>query len=167
MWRGSANSVRNIWSIDTWRIFDKIDRIAKSIQKDPNRSPRNLRKGLDGLIDAVIAAFGFTQYTFSQEEGAPIFDIGIDLEETMMRSSLLRSTLTVRDDAVKEDKILEALLLSVSSLNTYRHRYKGDFQVAGLIELLLLNESYPGSIAASLNRISKKFDSITPKAKRR
>ena len=155
MWRGAANSVRNIWSIDTWRIFDKIDRIAKRIQNDPNRSPRNLRKGLEELIDAVVAAFGFTQHTFSQEEGAPIFEIGVALEEAMMRSSLLRSTLTIREDASKEDKVLEAVLLSVSSLNTYRHRYQGEFQVAGVIELLLVNETYPGSIAASLDRIAK------------
>ena len=163
MWKRSANTIRNLWSTDTWRIFDKVDSINKEIQANQAISLRDLRQIMDDLIDAVVASFGFTQSTLSQEEGGPLFEVGIDLEDGMMRSALLRSALTVRQDNRVEEELLQAMLLATSSLNTYRHRYRATFQMPGVLELTLLNATYPGSLAAGLARLADNLDLLPQK----
>ena len=159
MWKGAANTIRNLWSADTWRIFDKVDQIRLGL-KGLNEvvNIRALRQKLDILIDAIVASFGFTRQTLSIEEGGPLFEIGVDLEDMLLRSSLFRSTLAVKQDGKVEDELLEALLLATGSLNTYRHRYRGQFQLAAVIELTLVDHTYPGSIAAALERLAENLD---------
>lgn len=157
MWKGASNNIRNIWSADTWRIVDKVDQIREKIQADEAGSLRNLRNDLDELIDAILAAFGFIQQTLSLEEGGPLFDIGVDFEDSIMQAALLRSTICVRHDGRVEDELFEAVLLATGSLNTYRHRYRGEFQLAGVIELTMVDDTYPGSIAAGLKRLGNQL----------
>ncbi len=162
MWKGAANAIRNHWSMDTWKIFDQVDSQWRFLRKDKSVDRRKMRTALDELVNGVAASLGFTLLSLSIEEGLPIFEIGIDLERSMMMASLLRSTLTVVQDKYIEDNLLETVLLNCESLITYRNRYRGFLRLDGVLELTLLDSTYPKSIAYRLQSLQKNLK-ILPK----
>lgn len=153
MLKGATNNIRNLWSEDTWRVLDKLHNISGELRSNPSQSIRSLRNKLDELLDATSASFGFIQRTLSIEAGGPLFEVGFEMEDGILKSSLMRSLLTVRQDDRVEDGILEAFLLTTGNLVTYRHRYRGDVQIIGVLELILLDRFYPGSLTVSLERL--------------
>ena len=153
MLRNSANNIRNIWSIETWRVLDKVSSICDELCADSSLSIRSIRKKLDELLDGISACFGFIQNTLSVEAGGPLHEIGVDLEDGIIRSALLRSALTFQLDERVEDELLETILLVTGNLSTYKHRYRGDIQIIGVLELILLDQYYPGSLTVSLSRL--------------
>lgn len=153
MWKNAANSVRDRWSMDAWRVFDELGATWEGLCNDTGVETRQLRTALDQLVHGIAALLGLIKATMSQEEGRPIFEIGQDLERSMLIVTLLRSTLVVsREEAVEED-LIEAVLTVNESLNTYRYRYRSFYQLPAALDLLLLDTTYPQSLAFSLQRL--------------
>ena len=155
MWKRAANMVRNHWSIDTWRIFDQVQNMWQDLSRDVPSGWRPIRNSLDALIVKVAASLGFTLGSLSVEEGRHIFDIGMDLERGMMIASLLRSTLTLKQDRFVEDSLLETVLLTTESLSTYRHRFRGRLQLESVLNLTLIDDTYQQSLAHILRNLQK------------
>jgi uncharacterized alpha-E superfamily protein len=75
-------------------------------------------------------------------------DMGRRLERALHTISLVRSTLSTTDGG--EGSVLEAVLEVAESSITYRRRYMSSLQAAPLLDLLLLDESNPRSLAFQL-----------------
>ncbi len=157
MWKRAANMVRNHWSTDTWRIFDQVETSWRDLCREVPSGWRPIRNGLDDLIVKVAASLGFTLGSLSVEEGRHIFDVGMELERGIMMASLLRATLTLSQNQMIEDSLMETVLLTTESLSTYRHRYRGHLQLESVLELALLDETYPQSLANVLSNLQKEL----------
>lgn len=155
MWKRAANMVRNHWSVDTWRVFDQVESMWRELSQNAPNDWRTIRSALDNLVNGVASSLGFTIGSLSVEEGRHLFDIGMDLEKCLLLASLLRATLPFKQDRVINDHIIENILLTTESLSSYRHRYRGHLQMAGLLELALLDNSYPQSLAFAVANLRR------------
>lgn len=109
------------------------------------------------LIDEVLMALsafagvGFDGLT--RGAGYRFADMGRRVERAHGTATLIESTLAeVRED---EDSLLLALLTLLDSTGAYRRRYRGALDVAAVIDLLVLDERNPRSVAFQLAALNE------------
>jgi len=170
MWRSGANTVRDRWTSDTWRIFDKTADDWNKLCTKPDIGMRKVRSALDKLVNNIAALIGLTQGSMSGEEGLPMLGIGMDLERGLQLTGLLRATIAVKNAPNIERNIIEAVLINNQSLTTYRYRYRNHFSLNSLLDLILLDTNYPPSLAFAINRLQRRLaqlPSVNPSGKLR
>ncbi len=160
MWKITANAIRDRWSPDIWRLFDKVEEAWEKLCEEPNVSMLKIRSALDELVYDLAALISLTQDSVSIEEGRSVFSIGMDLERGMQLAALLRATLTIRREESIEFSIMEAVLINNHSLTAYRYRNRHFLQLANVLDFILFDASYPQSIAFALDRLRKALSSL-------
>ncbi|MCB0638631.1 MAG: circularly permuted type 2 ATP-grasp protein [Lewinella sp.] len=160
MWKNGANAIRNRWSTDTWRIFDQVEEDWEHLMTDPSTNMLKIRSALDQLVYNISALVRLTHGSMSQEEGRSLFGIGMDLEYSLLMSAMLRATVVVKREPSIASSILEAILLNNHSLTTYRHRYRHYLQLDRVLDLILLDATYPQSMAFALQRLGHELDHL-------
>nr|AHG53047.1 COG2308 Uncharacterized conserved protein [uncultured bacterium B3TF_MPn1] len=152
-----AFNLRDLWSSDTWRIIDDIGELISSIE---NRRPTliSLHNDIDKIIDAFMAFAGVTQESMSHESGRFMFDLGKRLERGLQLVKLLRSLLTEYDSEHEELLNIEALMASQESLITYRRQFRLTGSAVAAINLLVLDQNHPRSVAYQLLKLQNHFD---------
>lgn len=164
LWKNSANAIRNRWSVDTWRIFDQVEEEWERLLAKPATSILKIRSALDRLVYNIAALVSLTHGSMSSEEGRALFSIGMDLERGLQMCALLRASVVVGREPVIESSILEAILLNNHSLTTYRHRYRHFLRLDRVLDLILLDTTYPQSMAFALQRLGNELERL-PKAR--
>ena len=149
----AAFSIRDLWSQDTWRSIDNIHRQWQQNVIDRPINVEELQDHLDDLITGIVAFTGLTTDSMTRETGWLILDSGRRLERAIVLISLLRSTMVTRHDEVLLSQVLEAVLFSNDSLNIYQRRYRSYIQHPMVLELLLLDETHPRSVAFQLKQL--------------
>jgi len=150
----AAFSIRDLWSQDTWRSVDNIQRrwqqrvIGNEINTD------QLPNHLDDLITGIVAFTGLTSESMTREAAWLMMDSGRRLERALALIALMRSTLALRHEDVLQNQVLEAVLVSTDSLTIYQRRYRSYIQLPLVLELLLLDETHPRSVAYQLHELS-------------
>ncbi len=150
----AAFSIRDLWSQDTWRGVDNIQRrwqqkvIGNEINVD------QLPNHLDDLITGIVAFTGLTSESMTREAAWLMMDSGRRLERALALIALMRSTLALRHEDVLQNQVLEAVLVSTDSLTIYQRRYRSYIQLPLVLELLLLDETHPRSVAYQLHELS-------------
>ena len=75
-----------------------------------------------------------------------LYDIGCKIEISQLLISKLRSLLTNKLDMILEYDVLDSLLNSYESYNSYRAYYKSSLKIGNVLEFLLFNTKYPKSL---------------------
>lgn len=150
----AAFNVRDLWSVDTWRVIDDIDEILQALQQ-PEMSFAALQDKLDALIGRLMAFFGQTQESMPHESGWYLFNIGRRMERALQLSNLFRHMLVQRSSEVVEHLTLEALLVNQESLSTHRRRYRAMQSPRTVFDLLLLDARHPRSIAYQVRKVNE------------
>jgi uncharacterized alpha-E superfamily protein len=150
----AAFSIRDLWSQDTWRSVDNIERRwqQKVIKNEINAE--QLQKHLDDLITGIVAFSGLTSESMTREAAWLMLDSGRRLERALGLIALLRSTVVFQHDDALQNQVLEAVLVSTDSLTIYQRRYRSFIQLPLVLELLLLDETHPRSVAYQLHQLS-------------
>lgn len=151
----SAFSVRDLWSLDTWRIVDEIQDTWRHNIMERKVGIGALQNGLDNLIMDLVAFSGLTMESMVREAGWILLDIGRRLERALHTISLLRSTLVPRHDSAVESQILESVLATTESVITFRRRYRAYMQLPTVLELLLMDEKHPRALAYQLHQLQE------------
>jgi uncharacterized alpha-E superfamily protein len=136
--------VRDQISLDTWRVVNRMDQALP-------RGRLRLASAIDGLNRLILnlAAFsGLGIESMTRGQGWRFADMGRRLERGTQLASLIRCTLVGPHAAL--DSLLEALLQVGDVTITYRRRYLGSLQLAPVVDLLLLDETNPRSLAFQL-----------------
>ena len=81
-----------------------------------------------------------------KEQGLILYDIGCKIEISQLLISKLRSLLTNKLDMLLEYDVLDSLLNSYESYNSYRAYYKSSLEISNVLEFLLFNTKYPKSL---------------------
>lgn len=150
----TAFSIRDVWSQDTWRCVDNIQRRWQQRVVNGECDQEQLQKNLDDLITGFVAFIGLTTESMTREAGWLMLDSGRRLEQALALVALLRATVVQCHEVTLQNQLLEAVLVSTDSLSIYRRRYRSFIQLPMVLELLLLDEAHPRSLAYQLHQLS-------------
>ncbi len=150
----TAFSIRDVWSQDTWRCVDNIQRRWQQRVVNGDCDLEQLQKHLDDLITGFVAFIGLTTESMTREAGWLMLDSGRRLEHSLTLIALLRATVVQRHESALQNQLLEAVLISTDSLSIYRRRYRSFIKLPMVLELLLMDETHPRSLAYQLHRLS-------------
>jgi len=141
-----ASAVRDRFSGDTWRILGRVEVDARS---RPGRLPLARATTLIHNLVLDLAAFnGMEMENMTRGHGWRFLDFGRRIERGLSVLKLLRSAASVKS---APDAVLEPVLEIADSLMTYRRRYFTAPHLAGVLDLLLRDESNPRSLIFQVN----------------
>ena len=161
----AAFSIRDLWSQDTWRSVDNIQRRwQQRVVNNHDITIEQLPSHLDDLITGLVAFTGLTGESMTRESAWLMLDSGRRLERALSLIALLRSTLALRHEDALQNQILEAVLVTTDSLTIYQRRYRSFIQLPMVLALLLLDETHPRSVAYQLHQLSIHIDAL-PRAR--
>jgi uncharacterized alpha-E superfamily protein len=150
----AAFNIRDLWSQDTWRSVDNIQRRWQQRVINNEINVEQLQNHLDDLITGIVAFTGLTSESMTREAAWLMLDSGRRLERALTLIALLRSTLASRHEDGLQSQLLEAVLVSTDSLTIYQRRYRSYIQLPLVLELLLFDDTHPRSLAYQLSQLS-------------
>ena len=166
-----ASLTRDRLSLEAWRTLNSFY-VGRRWQ--PDALPRSIGEELD-LIDAglgVVAAFnGLTHENMTRNFGWSFLDMGRRTSRALNLSQLLLSAFRLAPSTVvgPEDdtgRMLFVLELADSFI-TYRSRYRVNPTLALVLDLLIVDETNPRSLAFQLAALSNHIDTLPQTGKGR
>jgi uncharacterized alpha-E superfamily protein len=152
-----ATQVRERLSTDSWRIVQQIsDDFDKS---EPSEC--DLADLLEITSDLVLdlASFnGLVSDSMTRTHGFRFLNIGRRLEHSLQIIALLKNCLLQKESP--ESELLEAVLEIADSIMTYRSRYYVNLQLPAVLDLLLMDEMNPRSLAFQLVELVENLESL-------
>ncbi len=150
----SAYNVRDLWSVDTWRLIDDIDENIQYLAGHPDDFAL-LQNDLDRVIGTLMAIFGQNQESMPHDAGWYLLSMGRRVERSLQLITLLRTCVLQPASEVEEHLMLESVLLNQASLITHRRRFRNLQHVNTVLDLLLLDCHYPRSLAYQVEQIGQ------------
>jgi len=150
--------LRDRISADAWRILNQLD---LQVSSPPPPEPIRISGALDLLNQAIgtLSAFsGMVMESMTRGDGWRFLDIGRRIERASQMADLVRHGLGFEQDA--DSGQLEVLLEIADSSLTYRSRYLASMQPDLVLDLLLLDEANPRSVAYQLARLREHIDQL-------
>lgn len=147
--RTAMEGVRDQLSGDTWRVFSNIDRATRALRSAPH--PHRAAESAGRMLAAILSLYGVTA-NMVRDTGWHMIEAGRYLERGLQLTHLLHGLTEQRSPRSDRD-VLESLLLSAESVVTYRRRYRGSPRVADALDLLLLDQRNPRSLAFALDAL--------------
>jgi uncharacterized circularly permuted ATP-grasp superfamily protein/uncharacterized alpha-E superfamily protein len=161
--RRTAWSARDRLSLDTWRtihIFTETETLPAAAKTfDPAQS----LVYLDALVRRAAALSGLSAENMTRGPNWLFVDLGRRVERASHTAALVRHT-AAQALPIEIDSVRIALEIADSAM-TYRSRYLNVFEIAPLIDLLLLDDANPRSAAFQLAEIEdhiRNLPRITP-----
>ncbi|HXB73258.1 MAG TPA: circularly permuted type 2 ATP-grasp protein [Candidatus Acidoferrales bacterium] len=150
--------LRDRISTDAWRILNQLD---EQLSSAPPPDPLRL-SGAQALLDQAIgtlSAFsGLAMESMTRGDGWRFLDIGRRLERAWQMVSLIRHGLGF--ESAHDSGQLEILLEIADSSITYRSRYLTSMQADLVLDLLLLDEANPRSLAYQLVQLREHVEHL-------
>jgi len=149
--------VRERLSSDAWRVIQDVNNNFSS--NDPgNCSLNDLLEITNTLIVNLSSFSGLISETVTRTDAYRFLNIGRRLESSLQTVGLLRVCLTDPNDVTPE--MLEALLEISDSIMTYASRHYANFQMPAVLDLLVLDEMNPRSLAFQLSQLLTNIESL-------
>jgi len=150
--------LRDRISGDAWRILNQLD---QQLSSPPPPEPLRISGAqavLDQAITTLSAFSGLVMESMTRGDGWRFLDIGRRLERAAQMVDLIRHGLGY--ECASDSGQLEVLLEIADSSITYRSRYLTSMQVDLVLDLLLLDEDNPRSVAYQLARLRDHVDQL-------
>ncbi len=148
----NANAgVKNLLTLEGWRIFDRLERDYALMGRAKNSSSRSLANALEQLVTQLMAYRQLIEESLF--EGLVLYRIGERIERGLLVVSKVRALLCSNFEAQVQNEVLENMLLSCESLNAYRAHYKTVLRLENVIELMLLDIRFPKSLIFELSEL--------------
>jgi uncharacterized circularly permuted ATP-grasp superfamily protein/uncharacterized alpha-E superfamily protein len=159
----TASLVRDRLSLDAWRILSRLHSSATGRLDicDPTTNRVDIGGALEMLDDAIrsLAAFsGMEMENMTRNHGWRFLDMGRRLERAQHLAELMRGLLCRGDP--ENDGSLLLLLELADSIMTYRSRYLTTPILPPVIDLLVLDETNPRSIAFQMRALTDHVDQL-------
>jgi uncharacterized circularly permuted ATP-grasp superfamily protein/uncharacterized alpha-E superfamily protein len=154
----AARNVRDRLSLDAWRAINRLDGFADAPAGDPLEL-------LNDTLFTLSAFSGLAMESMTRGLGWRFMDMGRRVERALNQTALIRIGLPQL--CAESRGALEALLEVSDSIMTYRARYRTSFQLAPILDLLLLDESNPKSLAFQLSQLSAHVEHLPRPGDRR
>jgi uncharacterized alpha-E superfamily protein len=132
--------------MEAWRIYEKLQKEWNSYNKREVISYKDHINELDKLLIYLMAYKELIDESIFKEQGLILYDIGCKIEISQLLISKLRSLLTLKLDKLLEYDVLDSMLNSYESYNSYRAYYKSSLDLKNVLDFLLFNKKYPKSL---------------------
>ncbi|MBS1877309.1 MAG: circularly permuted type 2 ATP-grasp protein [Acidobacteria bacterium] len=151
--------LRDRISADTWLVLSRLtQKFVEPLPGDPFRRSAAIDL-LDRSILRLSAFSGYVMEAMTRGAGWAFLDIGRRLERAVQVLEMLRFGLALGVEDNEADR-LEALLEVSDSIITYRSRYMSSMQPELVVDLLLLDEANPRSVAFQLARLQEHIERL-------
>jgi uncharacterized circularly permuted ATP-grasp superfamily protein/uncharacterized alpha-E superfamily protein len=149
--RQTAWAVRDRLSLDTWRAIYVLTKRDALPETSRGFDAAEALSYLDIMVRHAAALSGLSAENMTRGPNWLFLDLGRRIERGANLAWLVRE-MTSASDALETERLRMALEIADSSM-TYRSRYLNVFQLAPVIDLLLLDESNPRAVAYQLAAI--------------
>jgi uncharacterized circularly permuted ATP-grasp superfamily protein/uncharacterized alpha-E superfamily protein len=150
--------LRDRISADAWRILNQLDeQLSSAPPPDPLRVSGS-QALLDQAVGTLSAFSGLVMESMTRGDGWRFLDIGRRLERAWQMVELIRHGLGF--ECAHDSGQLEILLEIADSSITYRSRYLTSMQDDLVLDLLLLDEANPRSLAYQLVRLREHIEHL-------
>ncbi len=153
MLSNSNTNVKNLLTMEAWRIYEKLQKEWNSYSKREIYSYKDYINELDKLLIYLMAYRELIDESIFKEQGLILYDIGSKIEISQLLISKLRSLLTIKLDKLIEYDILDSMLNSYESYNSYRAYYKSSLVLENVLDFLIFNTKYPKSLIYIINQL--------------
>jgi uncharacterized circularly permuted ATP-grasp superfamily protein/uncharacterized alpha-E superfamily protein len=150
--------LRDRISTDAWRVLNQLDRQLSSPPPPEPLRLSNAQALLDQAVSTLSAFSGLVMESMTRGDGWRFLDIGRRLERALQTVALLRHGLGF--ESATDSGQLEVLLEIGDSSLTYRSRYLTSMQPELVLDLLLLDEANPRSVAYQLVRLREHVEHL-------
>ncbi len=142
-----ASVVRDRISLDAWRIINQLHLDVREVSTAQGDRPvvGEVATLLNRLVITLSAFSGLGMESMTRGQGWRFLDIGRRIERGVHTIRLVASALGRTHP--HEPSVLEAILEVADSSMTYRSRYQTTLRVAAVLDLLLIDETNPRSLA--------------------
>lgn len=148
--RFNASSARDRLSDDMWRLFNHLDRDGLASRARLGLS--GAQDLLDSLVLDLSAFSGMQQENMTRGHGWRFLEMGKRLERGWQTLTLLQAASGPRLDT---EAVLPPLLEICDSSMTYRRIHFSRAELLPVVDLLLLNETNPRSVAFQLQDLGR------------
>ncbi|PWU05379.1 MAG: hypothetical protein C5B51_14635 [Terriglobia bacterium] len=150
--------LRDRISADAWRILNQLEQqLPDTAPPEPFRISA-AQAFLDEAISTLAAFAGLAMESMTRGDGWRFLDMGRRIERASQMVELIRHGLGFECEA--ESGQLEVLLQTADSLITYRSRYLTSMQPDLVLDLLLVDEANPRSVAYQFARLREHVDQL-------
>jgi uncharacterized alpha-E superfamily protein len=156
--RHSAWLLRDRISADAWRILNGLDKQFSAAAPPGALRTSSAHERLNDAVISLSAFGGMVMESMTRGDGWRFLDIGRRLERSVQISELLRHGIAL--DPTRDRGTLEMILELADSSITYRSRYLTSMQSDLVLDLLLVDEANPRSIAFQLARLREHIEHL-------
>jgi uncharacterized alpha-E superfamily protein len=154
--RENLRRARTLFPSDCWTTINPLYLRLGAL--DPLGPPAELRRALTEVVSSCREHAGHVVAGMLRDDGHAFLRVGILLErlDMMLRvATIVAETLVPDQGKPFEDVRWIGLLKSVGAYGTYRHRYHAATSFKRALELLLLEPTFPRSLAYGLQEIGR------------
>ena len=151
--RRLARQTRDRLSLDAWRLLN--DLTSRQQTSSSSDAAAQLVDRLNSRIAQLAAFNGLMHENMTRNFGWHFMDLGRRLERASQMAELLRRILVESFDESEETERLAFLLETADSFMTYRSRYRFAPTFPLVLDLLLIDEQNPRSLAYQLRAVSE------------
>lgn len=170
LWR-TASVVRDRISIDSWKVLSRVRRdcLAGRPAQGWGGVARtgDMLPYLDTLILGLAAFAGLGTESMTRGPGWRFLDMGRRVERATASIQLVSTALVPprpSETADASQRLEEMLLEIADSSMTYRNRYLGMLEPAPLIDLLVIDETNPRSVAFQFAALAQHVEQLPSEA---
>ncbi len=150
----TAQAVRDRLSGDTWPVTNALHReVLGNAPAIVDSHGRPTQAGLGRVLTGLLALQGLGSESLERDPTWHFIEVGRRLERALQLLALLRASLATGQPAAIDSLVWESVLTSAESIITYRRRYRSRAQLPTLLDLLLLDDANPRSVAWQLERL--------------
>lgn len=151
--RRVAWQLKDRLSADTWRVLQQLETdFSRPVSSEPDQRLVTLLTLLDRTVISLSAFAGLLMESTTRGDGWRFLDIGRRLERSLQMTLLLRHGMVPAPE--EADRYLEMLLEIADCSITYRTRYMTTLRAELVLDLLLVDETNPRSLAFQLAALS-------------
>jgi len=155
-----AHLVRDRLSLEAWQTLTKFrpgDRWREALN---SAQPLEVLDVLDEGLASIAAFNGFMHENMTRNYGWAFLDMGRRIERAQDLSEAILTLFIPLPDPEETASSLLLLLELADSFITYRSRYRLDPMLPLVLDLLLLDESNPRSLAYQLSAIARHLEQL-------
>ena len=161
----TAQHVNDRLSLDSRRVLSGLEQVLVLRSPGGWEPVGEAQELLNELLFILSAFSGLAMESMTRGLGWRFMDMGRRIERALNQINLIQKC--IPPDGINDQKNLEALLEVSDSIMTYISRYRSAFQFAPVLDLLLVDESNPKSLAFQLLQLAEHVKHLPHRKARR
>jgi len=156
----AAQGVRDQLSEDVWMVLADVERALAALAANPADQGLQLSDTSERVLSGLLAIAGIVSENMVRDAGWYLLDAGRGLERALQVVALLEVTVCRERSSDTDRMVREAVLTATESIVTYRRRYRGRSGPDALLELLVVDQQNPRSVAYQLARVQADLQAL-------